>query len=201
MLRAPDGGLPVDDDLALQDAGDAAVEGLAAGFPDLGVDEAVACVSADFADEFQDAHHGAVIEGDAVVVALAEREELRPAAVRVLRLEHVGEAAVEGAAVGLGLRRVDHARHEAEFVDGALVVERRLELGPVARVRLAHRVGVLRPAAGVGLIGQDDVSHLHGFGGGEPGVGLAEVAAGAVIGCEARQHGKEREEERQTHGS
>ena len=195
MLGAPHGRLAVDDDLTLQDAGDAAVEGLAVGGAILVVEEGVAVITADLADEFQHAHHGAVIEGDAVVVAFAQWEELRPAAVGVLGLEHVGQAAVEGFTISLGLRRVDHARHEAEFVDGAFVVERRLELGPVADVGLADRVGVLRPAARVGLIAQDDVGDLLGFRGGEPRVGFAQVASRAVVGRQARQHGQEREEE------
>ena len=89
MLRAPDGRFAVDDDLALQDAGDAAVERLTAGLARLGVEEGVAVVAADLADEFQDAHHRAIVESDPIVVAFAQWEELRPAAVRVLGFEYV----------------------------------------------------------------------------------------------------------------
>ena len=89
MLRAPHGGLPFDYDLALQDARDPALESLAAGLARLGVEEGVAVVAADLADEFQDAHHRAIVESDPIVVAFAQWEELRPAAVRVLGFEYV----------------------------------------------------------------------------------------------------------------
>ena len=194
MLRAPDGRFAVDDDLALQDAGDTAVERLTAGGALLGVHESVASIAADLADDFQDAYHRAIVEGDPIVVTFAQREELRPAAVRVLGLEDVGEAAVEGLTIGRGLRGVDHAGHEAQFVDGALVIEGRLEFGAVTVVGLAHRIGVLGPAAGVRLVGEDDIGDLLRFRAGEPGVRFVEKAASAFIRGEQGTEDEAREE-------
>ena len=195
VLRAPHGGLPFDYDLALQDARDPALESLAAGLARLGVEEGVAVVAADLADEFQDADHGAVVKRDVVEVALAQGEELWPTAVRVLCLEHVSQAAVEGLTIGFSLRRVDHARHEAQLIDGTLVVKGRLEFGSVTDIRLAYGVGVLRPAPRVGLIAQDDVGDLLRLLAGEPSVRFAQVASRAVVGRQSGEEGKEREEE------
>ena len=195
MLRAPDGRFAVDDDLALEDAGDAEVEGLAACFVRLGGEEGVTRVASDFADEFQDAHHRAVVEGDAIVVAFAQREELRPPAVRILGGEHIGQAFVEGPAIGLVLGRDEHPRHEAELIDGRFVVEGRHELHAVTFVGLADRVGVLGPATCVGLVGEDDVGDLLRLLGREPAVGLLQETASAVVRGEQASRNEEREDQ------
>ena len=46
------------------------------------------------------------------MVLLTERVILGPAAMRVLRNEHVGEPPVERLAIGLGLGRVEYAGQE-----------------------------------------------------------------------------------------
>src|SRR5215204_1130948 len=92
VLCAPGGLLSLDDDLSFEDALDTALDRLFSfGAPRL-VHKGVGRLSArDVAEQFEDADHRVVVVGDVRVVALAEWEVLRPAAVLVLRREQIVE--------------------------------------------------------------------------------------------------------------
>ena len=103
--------------------------------------------------------HRLVVVGDVARVVLAHREELRPAAVGILRRKQVVEAADRGIAVnGPG-----DPGQEADLGRRRAVIDRRI----YARRRRARRHGghvdVLRPSTDLTLIAQDVIGDRAGF--------------------------------------
>ncbi len=177
VLGAPDGGFTIDDDLAAEDALDALIEG-ATGLVALLVGEElvlrVRLRIGDFAQEFEESDHGAVVEGNVSVVFVTRRVELRPAAIAVLAAVDVVEPADKGFFVGArGLGPVE-AGEESEFIGGGTVVEGGVDFFGIASVGFAGGVDVFGPSAARALVGENDGSCLGGGFTGEPGIGLLE---------------------------
>ncbi len=127
------------------------------------------------------------------VVALAKREKLGPAAVRVLGIEQVVEAAQEGGVLGGIGRGVgtggDDAGEEAQRRGGAVVVDRGVvlagaQIGDELAGGRAGEVGVLGPAARGHLVLEHGGDEGGGLGAGIPLGGLAEGLAPADLRVE-----------------
>jgi len=163
VLGTPGGeraGLP---HLSAQDAVDAA--GHCGGGPGAadGVDEGVGrTTSSDVAQDGEHVDHRVVVVGDARVVTLAQRKELRPATVGILGGEQVVDAPREGLAVSDLASRMRHKRQELHRERRGVVVEavctaasRRRDV--FGRARRNRQIRTLGPAALERLILEDAV--------------------------------------------
>ncbi len=217
VLGAPDGELAVLLDLGIEDALDAFVEG--------GLGEALYIVGhvaigglllADLTQYLQDVDHGVVVVGDVGAVAVVAGPELGEAAVGVLALHDVEDAA-QGAVGVLGDAGGGvEAGEVADFGAGGAVVDGALAyvvLGGVDGLallvgELAGDVDVLGPSAADVLIEEDVVADAPGFVGGEELIGefgseaypadageLLFVADFGLLCAGAREAGGEGEQE------
>jgi hypothetical protein len=174
VLLAPCGEPPVDHDLRSQHALHPALHrGL--GVPAEGGRDPGVGASADPAEEVEDVGDGLVVECGSVVVAALEGVHLRPAPVRELRVEHVGEPSEEGPpVVGVAVGFVG-LREEPHLLGGRVIVERAdVAPAPLRVVVLAWPAGaaaevdVLGPPTGGGLVGEEDVGDPPGLRAREP---------------------------------
>ncbi len=135
----------------------------------------------DIAQDREHVGHGAVVERDVVVVVALERIHLRPAAVGELGGEDEIDTAKHGVAAVLATGGAPDASEEAQLFGGRVVVEGGEVVGRLVRfvlraplhtglARAAAVAGVLGPAAGRGLVRQNDVGQTGVFLAGEPGV-------------------------------
>ena len=138
------------------------------------------------AEKLQRIHHSIVVERDIVLVTVHVRPELRPSAIFILSVKQVGHTPAETSRIsGVGCRLIEpgqesHLRGGGAVVDGRVVAT--AFVGQDARHRLGCQprlhVGVLRPAAGHTLIGQNLIAGDAGFFGlVECSIGVSHVAA------------------------
>src|SRR2546421_5645359 len=132
--------------------------------------EVFASLQRDVAQEFHDADHRIVVEGEMLVVTREPRIILRPAAVVVLRLEQIVHAFQKSLAVARqSLRGID-ARQECQLRVGRAVVNGRIvltllldEVGLLLLGQHNSHVNILVPPACVALIEQQDVCDTNGL--------------------------------------
>ena len=187
-MLCPSGFHSVLDDLEAQQAIDAALGGGARTLDERGRQECeVHRALGHVVQNLYRMQHGVVVDGDGVVIAALEGPHLRPAAVGILRVKQVLDAALyrgaEGRRFGIAMRGQQcgsDVGQEANLHPGGVVVERGdvmpvgidglVEVGVVAKAveivgvvqvaggaRAAHHVDVLAPAA-IGYLPGDDVA-------------------------------------------
>src|SRR4051794_15451397 len=115
MLGTPDGLLPVDDDLALEQAGNARIKRPRRRGTSRLTHEREVIRSGHLAEEIHEVDHRVVVERDVFRVAL-RRERLRPTAVRILRGEDVIDSLQHGGTAGWGVRGTIRSREKANLV-------------------------------------------------------------------------------------
>ena len=136
VLSAPHRQAAVHADLGLEDEGDAALDRFARAGATPRVNERERRLPAGrVAQHLHHAHHRVVVERDVARVVVAEREELRPAAVGILRREQIVEAGLERGAEPLGPGRAVHKGEKPQLRGRGAVVDGGVRL----RLRLVQR--------------------------------------------------------------
>src|SRR5579871_865591 len=168
VLLTPGSQLSFYPNLALQDAGDAAVEGLPSLLAMRLRHEAKTRRHRHIAQKFQDIYHAVVVEGDVAMVLVIRGVELWPAAGGILSLKDVGQSPDERLDVHLGSRGLNHPGQKAEFPDRGVVIERAVQVLGIPLVRLGSGIQVFWPAAQRRLVGKYVGRDLFGFGARKP---------------------------------
>ena len=167
VLSAPHRQAAVHADLGLEDEGDAALDRFAREGATPRVNERERRLPAGrVAQHLHHAHHRIVVERDVARVVVAEREELRPAAVGILRRKQIVEAGLERGAEPLGPGRAVHKGEKPQLRGRGAVVDGRVRLRlrlvqrqPLVVRERARHVDVLGPSAGAALVEEHLVGH------------------------------------------
>ena len=140
MLRTPRRELPVDLDLAGQNALDAPLESAPGRRAAIGVDESKVVRAGDISQELEDVDHRPVVEGDVPVVTWgAGRVVLGKPAVRILSSQSQVEPFEEGIAIAQARRSPETRGQEPKLAEGRTVVESPCDLRAIALVRVFSR--------------------------------------------------------------
>lgn len=190
VLGAPDGEGAVGSDLSAEDGVDAAVERLAGGVAGFLGEEGELGLVPDFAEEFEQADHGAVVEGDVTVVAGAGRVGLGPAPAGVLRGEDMVHCPPHRLAGGRVIGVGSKSGEETNFVDGGAVVPGAVEGVGGSGKAVGGGVGVLGPITADRLEREDVGGDGQGLGGAPPGGGLAEEGGEGGAARRGRERGR-----------
>jgi hypothetical protein len=146
MLRTPDGQLPVDLDLALQNALDSRAKTLFGRRPAGLINEREIDGVRHIAEEFKDVDHCPIIERDVALIALARRIELGPASRGIPGAKDMIKTFLERVLVVLIPGGAVQPCEESQLAKSRSVVECPLEQAPVTGVGPSGGVNVLRPA-------------------------------------------------------
>ena len=174
----------------MEDARDAAIEGRLRPLAAFGVYDGELSRSGQIAEELQNIDHRAVVERNVARIAFARWKGLRPATVRILRLQNHVDGPEECGLVARFVRRLEGSHQEPCLTQCRPVVERAAQILGVARVALGRRIDVFRPTSRRRLVAQHVVHRASTCGAAVPVVRLLGVIGpGEIVTAGERSPG------------